>query len=98
MLNGQIDEFLVVGVAAGHAGFGGNFDEAGVVIEFGQHVLQSQLVERQSGCDFWVGQYASQFVAHGLNAEAQSAPFSGASCARIYCLDSTTNCETFEGL
>ena len=69
MLYGQVDEFLVVCVAAGHAGFGGNFDEAGVVIEFGQHVLQSQLVERQSGCDFWVGQYASQFVAHGLGGQ-----------------------------
>ena len=38
MLNGQIDEFLVVGVAAGHAGFWGDIDDAGVLVKPGEHI------------------------------------------------------------
>ena len=69
MLYRQVDEFLVVNIATGHAGFGGYIDHAGVLVEFGQHVLQSQLVKRQSGCDFWVCQYPGQLVAHGLGGQ-----------------------------
>ena len=69
MLYSQVNKFLIVGVAASHAGFGGNLDKVGVVVEFGQHVLHSQLVERQPGCDFWVRQYSGEFVAHGLRCQ-----------------------------
>ena len=58
MGNRQIDEFLVVGVAAGDAGFGGDFGDSGVLVESGQHVFRLYPVELQARDDLRVGQHS----------------------------------------
>ena len=69
MLNREVDELLVIRVAAGHAGFWGNVNQAGVLVEFREYVLKGNRVKRQSGCDFWVSQYSGQLVPHGLSGQ-----------------------------
>ena len=69
MLHGQINELLVVRVCAGQTGFGGNVNQMGVLVKFGQHVLKSQFVKRQPGCDFWVSKHSLQLVSHGFGSQ-----------------------------
>ena len=38
MLNGQVNKFLIIGVAASHAGFGGNVNQAGVLVKLFEHI------------------------------------------------------------
>ena len=69
MLYGQVDKFLVVGVATSHAGLWGNVNQAGVSVKLSEYVGKGQLVKRQSGCDFWIGQNSGQLVAHRLGSQ-----------------------------
>ena len=75
----QINEFLVIGVAASKAGFRGHFNQAGVAVEGCEHVFGSELVKVQAWNDFWIGQHARQFVAHGLGGQPVQ-------LARLQCL------------
>ena len=69
MGNGQVDELLVVGVAAGDAGFGGDFGDSGVLVKGDQHVFRRQLVELQARDDLRIGQHTGEFVAHRLRGQ-----------------------------
>ena len=69
MLYGQIDKFLVVGVAASHGGFWGNSNQPAVLVKFCEYVVKSSLVKHQSSCDFWILQHAGQLVTHRLGGQ-----------------------------
>jgi hypothetical protein len=67
--HGQVDEFLVVGIAAGHGGLGGHFRQARMPVKGGQHITGIQFIKRQARHDLRIGQHALEFVAHGLRGQ-----------------------------
>jgi|694.fasta_scaffold92171_4 hypothetical protein len=69
VLHGQIDECLVVCVAASDAGFGGCCDDVGVLVKPGEYVICAEFVEGQADCYFGVGEHSGQFAPHGLGGQ-----------------------------
>ena len=69
MRHGEVNEFLVVGIAASDRGFGCDGNKLRILVELSHHVSRTQLIESQARDDLFVAQHALQFFAHGLGGQ-----------------------------
>ena len=71
MADGEVNEFLVVGVFAGSRGFGGDGDDAGAGVEMAEDLRRLQSMKRETHGDMGVGQHPRELFAHGRGGQPQ---------------------------